>query len=65
MLLGFFLSSPLAAPWFGASSPADLDGDGQVGITDLLILLSAWGLDGDCTVGITDLVTSGQMELIQ
>ncbi len=45
--------------------PADLDGDGAVGITDLLILLSAWGdcarpcaadLDGDGAVGITDLL---------
>ena len=44
----------------------DLDGDGAVGITDLLALLSAWGpcpdppetcpadLDGDSAVGITD-----------
>lgn len=45
----------------------DLDGDGQVGISDFLILLSAWGpcpgfcppsctadLDGDCDVGIND-----------
>ncbi len=54
---------------FGAC-PADLDGDGSVGILDLLILLSNWGpcaepcppacladLDGDCTVGILDLLT--------
>ncbi len=46
--------------------PADLDGDGYVGIADFLLLLNAWGdcdscppscsgdLDGDCTVGITD-----------
>ena len=47
--------------------PADLDGDGTVGIIDFLMLLAAWGpcpepcppscagdLDGDCTVGITD-----------
>ncbi len=45
---------------------ADLDGDGQVGITDLLFLLSAWGpcpdppdpcpgdIDGDGLAGITD-----------
>ena len=47
--------------------PGDLDGDGFIGITDFLLLLSAWGpcpdpcppscnadLDGDCNVGITD-----------
>ena len=42
--------------------PADLDGDGAIGIVDLLALLGAWGtspggppdLDGDGTVGITD-----------
>jgi hypothetical protein len=52
-----------------AFAPGDLDGDGAVGITDLLALLAAWGpcpgpcppacpadLDGDCTVGITDLL---------
>ncbi len=49
--------------------PPDFDGDGNVGITDLLKLLAAWGpcpercppfctgdLDGDCTVGIVDLL---------
>jgi hypothetical protein len=49
--------------------PADLDGDGSVGILDLLMLLAAWGpcdppcppscpgdIDGDCTVGIVDLL---------
>jgi hypothetical protein len=43
---------------------ADLDGDGSVGITDLLDLLASWGpcrgcpadLDVDGTVGITDLL---------
>ena len=48
------------------SVPGDLDGDGIVGITDLLMLLSNWGqckgdcpadLDGDGTVGIFDLLT--------
>lgn len=42
----------------------DLDGDGSVGIADLLILLGDWGacpgcqadLDGDGAVGITDLL---------
>lgn len=43
---------------------ADLDGDGRVGTTDLLILLAAWGdtsgkadLDGDGRVGLHDLLT--------
>jgi hypothetical protein len=48
----------------------DLDGDGTVGIADLLMLLGAWGpcpncdppaacpadLNGDCTVGVVDLL---------
>ncbi len=45
--------------------PSDVDGNGQVGITDLLDLLAAWGpnpgspadLNGDGTVGINDLLT--------
>ena len=45
--------------------PWDLDGDGSVGILDLLTLLAAWGtdpggppdFDGDGTVGILDLLT--------
>lgn len=58
--------------WVQAFTPdfpvGDLDFDGQVGATDLLILLSGWGpcddcddcpadLDGDCTVGASDLLT--------
>ena len=43
----------------------DFNGDGTVGILDLLALLAAWGtnpggppdLDGDGTVGILDLLT--------
>ena len=42
-----------------------LDGDAEVGVSDFLVLLSAWGscancqdcladLDGDCAVGVTD-----------
>jgi hypothetical protein len=66
MLLEFFLDSPFTAPWFraGAPIPGDLDGDGAVGIGDLLILLAAWGpcdgcpadLDGNGAVGIVDLL---------
>ncbi len=47
--------------------PGDIDGDGSVGVSDLLILLASWGLcpdcgdcpadiDGDCTVGVSDLL---------
>ncbi|MCZ6735323.1 MAG: hypothetical protein O7C65_05985 [Planctomycetota bacterium] len=51
------------------SPPGDLNGDGVVGITDLLILLASWGdcpalpeqcaadLNYDCVVGIDDLLT--------
>jgi VCBS repeat protein len=39
--------------------PADLDGDGTVSITDILVLLAAWGtpagdIDGDGNTGVTD-----------
>ncbi|MEE9294012.1 MAG: hypothetical protein V3W34_03480 [Phycisphaerae bacterium] len=48
-------------------TPGDLDGDGIVGVSDLLILLANWGpcddcndcpadLDGNCVVGVTDLL---------
>lgn len=42
--------------------PADLDGDGLVGVGDLLTLLAGWGtpaadLDGDGTTGVGDLLT--------
>ena len=47
--------------------PGDLDGDGSVGASDLLILLASWGpcadcddciadIDGNCTVGANDLL---------
>ena len=49
------------------SIPGDIDGDGVVGVKDLLILLGNWGacpdcndcladLDGDCAVGVKDLL---------
>ena len=54
---------------FSPVVPGDLDGDGSVGIADLLLLLGAWGpcpepcppycqgdLNGDCTVGVADLL---------
>ena len=41
--------------------PADIDGDGEVGVTDFLLLLAAWGntggpedIDGDGVVGVLD-----------
>lgn len=48
-------------------SPGDIDHDGDVDVTDLLLLLGAWGpcadcgdcladLDDDCAVGVTDLL---------
>ncbi|MEE9296300.1 MAG: hypothetical protein V3W34_15245 [Phycisphaerae bacterium] len=51
----------------GLNPVGDLDGDGSVGVKDLLILLGDWGpcddctdcpadLDGDCTVGVKDLL---------
>lgn len=47
------------------ANPADIDGDGMTGVSDFLLLLTAWGacspcagcaadLDGDCTVGVDD-----------
>ncbi len=50
-----------------AAQGSDLDGDGIVGMVDLLALLAAWGscidcgtcpadFDGDCSVGILDLL---------
>ncbi len=52
---------------FGVLIQGDLDGDGSVGVKDLLILLGTWGpcddcadcvadLDGDCNVGVKDLL---------
>ncbi len=47
--------------------PSDLDSDGEVGVTDFLLLLEAWGacppegacpgdVDGDGTVGVVDFI---------
>ncbi|MHC4429191.1 MAG: S8 family serine peptidase, partial [Planctomycetota bacterium] len=54
--------------WCGGldpNCPADLDGDGIIGTSDLLMLLTAWGpnpghpadFDGDGVVGTSDLLT--------
>jgi hypothetical protein len=48
-----------------AACPCDLDGDGDVGVTDFLALLGSWGpnpghpadLDGDGAVGVTDFLS--------
>ena len=62
-------SSQRIAKWIVCADaiPGDIDGDGSVGVSDLLLLLGLWGpcldcdncpadLDGDCTVGTGDLV---------
>lgn len=62
-------SSQSIAKWIVCADavPGDLDGDGLVGASDLLILLASWGpcddcddcvadLDGNCTVGAGDLL---------
>jgi hypothetical protein len=65
---GFCCSTQLCVPvpdCSGAAIFCGLDGDGEVGVLDVLAMLSIWGpcpdcgdcvadLDGDCTVGITD-----------
>ncbi len=59
----YIVSGTISAP----NAPGDLNGDGIVGTTDLLLLLGAWGpcgdcgdcaadLDGDCNVGTGDLI---------
>ncbi|MCH8211312.1 MAG: hypothetical protein IIB99_08060, partial [Planctomycetes bacterium] len=60
----------IALAIFGPVVAFGLEGEGSVGVKDLLILLGAWGpcadcklpgdcpadLDGDCTVGVVDLL---------
>lgn len=56
-IAGQITISALTCPW-------DLDGNGDVGVTDLLAMLAAWGtpalgppdMDGDGFVGVTDLL---------
>jgi hypothetical protein len=53
---------PCGACETGDPCPADLDGDGSVGVVDFLVLLAQWGtdpggppdFDGDGTVGMSD-----------
>ncbi len=62
-LTGGFWAGVASAP--GAPCPADLDGDGSVGVSDLLELLASWGpckgcpadFDGNGDVGVSDLLT--------
>lgn len=62
MMAEFFFAHPKPG-----QTPGDLDGNGIVNTTDLLILFSLWGpcancddcpgdLDGDCSVGVSDLL---------
>ena len=46
-----------------AQNPADIDGDGVVGVNDILLVIGAWGqqggvedIDGDGLVGVSDLL---------
>ncbi|MHC5008209.1 MAG: hypothetical protein ACYTGF_12700, partial [Planctomycetota bacterium] len=56
------MALPAVAGGPAVPCPWDLDGDGDVGVTDFLALLAAWGpnpgdpadFDGDDIVGITD-----------
>ncbi|MEE8156233.1 MAG: FG-GAP-like repeat-containing protein [Phycisphaerales bacterium] len=59
--------TPSAFTIIGGALLGDIDGDGSVGASDLLILLANWGpcrdcddcpadLNGDCTVGAADLL---------
>jgi hypothetical protein len=64
---GYGISDVLAASISTPPRPGDLDEDGTVGITDILLLLAVWGpcpepcpphcfgdVDTDCDVGVTD-----------
>ncbi len=58
-----FGSRYLATVSCGPGCAADLDGDGEVGINDFLMVIALWGsvggpadFDGDGTVGLTDLL---------
>ncbi len=57
-----FAGSAYAFADVTAPCPADLSGDGNVGVEDLLAMLAGWGgpggdVDGDETTGILDLLT--------
>jgi hypothetical protein len=46
---------------FGASCPADLDGDGQVNASDLATLLGGWGSPGPADLDGSGVVGSGDL----
>jgi len=59
-----FFSGDLEIEVFGTYCAADLDGDGSVGVDDLLAVIADWGcsgcsgdIDGDGTVGVNDLLS--------
>jgi len=66
--IGGQISGSFGDVWFTPMVVGDVNGDGSVGVGDLLQLLSAWGecddpgacpedLDGDGSVGVNDLLT--------
>ena len=54
-----FTSSLYARPWFRAIKPAGLDADGEVGGSDLAILLGLWGTGAIPQQCDADLVSGG------
>jgi len=58
-----FFSGDLEVEVFGSYCAADLDGNGSVGVDDLLAVIADWGcsdcsadIDGDGSVGVNDLL---------
>ncbi len=64
LAIGLAMSFGVSTTALGGPCPWDLDGDGDVGVPDLLELLSQWGtapggppdFDGDFNVGVPDLL---------
>ena len=65
LVTGLTSPSGIALDVSSAACPADLDGDGEVRVPDLIILLAAWGpvptpdppdFDGDGEVRVPDLI---------
>jgi hypothetical protein len=57
------VATSLASDPASQPCPADLNGDGEVDVSDLLLLLAAWGessvptdIDGDGVVAVGDLL---------
>lgn len=49
--------------WTGSVCPGDIDSDGQVGLTDLTILLSNFGTPGGANAGDGDFDGDGDVDL--